>query len=528
MNGYFQLHIDQVGTSVLLFPPTDGGTSIDAGELLQYLTIKQIAYDARTLGAALQNLIQPTKVLLNMEQRYPEREGFFLRVSPDKMQAVARFYPPSNTGAVMDAQEIVGDLRYQGINAGIDENAITLFCAKREYCTDIVIARGKEPVQGKDARIEYYFNTNPSVRPTLLEDGSVDFFNLNTLNRCRKGDLLAKLFPAEQGTPGYDVSADVIKPRDVKKLMLHFGRNIELSEDRTEIRSMVDGHVTFATDTVFVSDVYEVENVDNSTGNIDFEGSVKINGNVKTNFVVKASGNIEIKGVVEGATVEAGGDIIIARGMNGMSKGILKAGGNIICKFLENCSVEAKGYVETEAVLHSNVSAGTEINVNGKRAFITGGVVRATNQVSMKTLGSPMAAETRIEVGADPTIKTEYLDLQKSIVEDTKTLNQITPVLTAVNQKIQAGIKIPAEQLKQLLAMTEKADVLREAVRVNQIKMDEIEQMLESSIHASVVVRGEVFAGARIVIGDASMTVKNSLQHCRFIKEKGEVVISAI
>ena len=110
MNGYFQLHIDQVGTSVLLFPPTDGGASIETGELLQYLTIKQIAYDARTLGAALQNLIQPTKVLLNMEQRYPEREGFFLRVSPDKMQAVARFYPPSNNGAIMDVQEIIGDL----------------------------------------------------------------------------------------------------------------------------------------------------------------------------------------------------------------------------------------------------------------------------------------------------------------------------------------------------------------------------------------------------------------------------------
>ena len=96
---------------------------------------------------------------------------------------------------------------------------------------------------------------------------------------------------------------------------------------------MVDGHVSLVEGKVFVSDVYEVENVDLSTGNIDFEGSVQVKGNVSSNFVIRAGGNVIISGVVEGAYIEAGGNIIIARGMNGMTKGILKAGGNIVAKF---------------------------------------------------------------------------------------------------------------------------------------------------------------------------------------------------
>lgn len=82
----------------------------------------------------------------------------------------------------------------------------------------------------------------------------------------------------------------------------------------------MDGHVSLVEGKVFVSDVYEVENVDLSTGNIDFEGSVQVNGNVSSNFVIRAGGNVIISGVVEGAYIEAGGNIIIARGMNGMAR----------------------------------------------------------------------------------------------------------------------------------------------------------------------------------------------------------------
>lgn len=146
--------------------------------------------------------------------------------------------------------------------------------------------------------------------------------------------------------------------------------------------AQVNGHVELVEGTVFVSDELAVENVDNATGNIDYEGNVQINGNVTTNFRVKAKGDIVVKGVVEGAVLEAGGNIVIARGMNGMGRGVLKAGGNIISKFLENATAEAEGYVASESILHSKVTAGGEVNVDGRRGFITGGKVCATGALT--------------------------------------------------------------------------------------------------------------------------------------------------
>ena len=48
----------------------------------------------------------------------------------------------------------------------------------------------------------------------------------------------------------------------------------------------------------------------------------------------------------------------------GMGKGKLQAGGNIIAKFLENVEASAGGYVQTESILHSNVSAEKYIDVD--------------------------------------------------------------------------------------------------------------------------------------------------------------------
>ena len=77
MNGYFQLIVGQGKTGLMLYPPTDGGEAIDSQELLQYLAVKQIPYDARAIGVALVGLSEPTEVTLNLESRFPEQEVFF-------------------------------------------------------------------------------------------------------------------------------------------------------------------------------------------------------------------------------------------------------------------------------------------------------------------------------------------------------------------------------------------------------------------------------------------------------------------
>ncbi|MGN0131785.1 MAG: DUF342 domain-containing protein [Lachnospiraceae bacterium] len=525
MNAYFQLIMNQSGTAIRLVPPSDGGEKINVAELTEYLQLKNVEVsDMKVLYQAIAALDKEVVVPLTPKCGFPEQEMFSLRVSEDRMEAIVRFYPPSNNGSPISGKdEILYDLKCRNVVFGYDEAAIETYLANRNYCEDIVVARGQEPVQGQDARIEYFFNTDLSTRPTRNEDGSVDFFHLNTINHCKTGDVLAKLYKEVHGQPGYTVYGEKISPRDIKHLTLKYGRNISLSEDGCTITSDLNGHVCLTGDKVFVSDVYEVENVGPATGNIESEGSVLVTGNVQAGFSIKAKGNVEVRGVVEGATIETDGDIIIARGMNGMGKGVLNAGGRIILKFAENATINAGAYVESESILHSNVSANTEVIVDGKKGFIAGGVVRATEKISCKTLGSSMGADTVVEVGVNPEQKKRYQDLQKEVMDITKNLKNIQPILVNATQKLKKGEKFPPEQMKyiQTLAVANKQQT--ERLEADQAELKQLDEMMQSQKQACVCVSDDVYAGTKIAIGDVSMVLKSTMRYCRFIRERGDI-----
>ena len=255
---------------------------------------------------------------------------------------------------------------------------------------------------------------------------------------------------------------------------------------------------------------------------------MQVNGNVFTNFTVKAQGDIVVKGVVEGATLQAGGNIIIARGMNGMGKGNLTAGGNVVSKFLENATAQADGYIASESILHSRITAGTEVNVDGRRGFITGGRVCASGSINVKTLGSDMGADTIVEVGADPNIKNRITQLQKLIEEDTKTLQTVQPVLIAAKQKITQGIKLSQEQLKHVQSLAVVNQQKTEAIKAYENELRKLTEQTGDVEEAQIRVKGMVYPGTKICIGDVSMVVQKNAHYCRFIKERGDVKIAPL
>ena len=531
-NGYFRVICGGNGVSVRIVLPKDGGEFVSVKELMDYLDSRNIPFELSALNKGIQDAVASKQAeygfMISNVPAQEVREGYVLLVSQDKMTATARFYPPSLHGERMCVEEFLNDLAVKKIIFGIKTKEIEQFFAAPEYCTDFVVASGVQPRQGSDARIEYYFNTDLDARPTLLADGSVDFFHLNTICCCQKGQVLARLFPEDPGEYGSTIYGERIKPRTVKKETLRFSNNISLSEDRQTITSEVNGHVTLVDGKVFVSNILEVKDVDSSTGDIDYEGSVKINGNVCANFSVRAKGDIEVSGVVEGAYLEAGGDIIITRGMNGMIKGTLKAGGNIVAKFIENAKVHADGYVSTESILHSDVYAATEILVSGRRGFITGGKVSAMNLVRVKTLGSSMGADTIVEVGVDPSIKQELTALQKQVAENKKTLDALYPVLSSMAQKLSQGVKLKPEQLKYLQDLIATEKLKKQEQESSIMRMKQLRVILDESANARVEVIGEVFGGTKICIADASMVVKNSMSYCKFVKQQGEVKMTAL
>lgn len=531
-NGYFQLGCTPTGTILKLIRPTDGGQMVTAKEITEYLSKNQILYSAPSIGQGVDALMASTKpdhlVLLNKDAMGEVNESYQLRASSDKMQLTARFYAPSMKGKRLTADEFIRDLAAKNVKNGINEDVIRAFFEKPQYCTDVIVAEGKPVKQGQHAWIEYMFDTDISQKPALNEDGSVDFFNLKTFAQCNKGDVLAVLHPEVRGEGGITIFGEVIPPFEVKRAALKYGKNISLSEDGHSITSDVTGHVSLVEGKVFVSDVYEVDNVGPATGNVEYDGNIRVLGNVAENFSIKAGGDIEIRGVVEGATIEAEGNITIARGMKGMGKGVLKAGNNIISKFFEMSEVEAGGFVETESILHSTVSAKTEIIVTGKHGFISGGRVSAGNLVRAKTLGTDMGATTIIEVGADPKLKVRLEELKKNIQKNMKAIDEAKPKLEGFLVKMKSGATISLDQKMYFQTLAADDKKRKEEILAWQEEVDSLEEIVENTTGATVEVTGDVYAGTKICISDVSMVVKNTMTYARFKKVDGDVKMTAL
>lgn len=527
-NGYFQLVSDFGGYGLAVHQPEGGGEDIQLGELLDYLDGLGIFYDRRRIEMQIMGGMDGVCHL--GEGECPVRpESYKLSVSDDNMTAYVRFIPPSETSERMSLEGFLKDLKYKNIVFGLQmESLRSHFATDGVYCTDILLAKGEEPTEGEDAKIEYCFNTDMHRRPAQREDGSVDFFHLTTINQCKQGDVLARMIPVKPGIPGYDIYGAEIKPRDVRKTYFKYGRNIELSEDELSLISKVDGHVSLVDEHVFVADIYTVEGVDVATGNLDYEGSIQVNGNVAENFEVKAGGNIIVNGLVEGARVIAGGSIIISKGMNGMQKGYLKAGGDIIVKFLENTRVDAGGYVETDAIMHSRVSAGTEIRVGGRRGLIVGGYVQAGTKIEARTIGAGMGASTIIEVGVNPMLRTQYNQMQSELEEVLKTVENAEVILNNFREKVSQGFKYNDSQLQYVRSIQKMVKEKRAELELMNQRMEKFGNMMGLQRFAAVVVEREIHPGTTIIIGDASRTLQSIFQYCRFVRERGEITLKPL
>ncbi len=524
-NGYFQICVMEDGTYLHIIPPKPGGVKVSVKEVSNYLEKKDFYFDILDLDDAINEEKDNYFYLQSDHPMVMERETMIMEISRDAMEVKARFYAPFEGGELIYKEEILHDLQYRKVVYGIDEAAIDSFVVNRNYCEDIILARGKKYIESQDGKIDYIFNTDLSRRPTLNEDGSVDFHKLDNICKCEKGDLLAVMTPADPGENGINVWGEETMPRPPKRVAFKYNRNVSVSPDGLQLIAETNGHVVLRDGKVIVSNSYVIKNVDVASGDIYFDGNVEVTGNVAAGFQISATGDVEVKGVVEGANIKAGGMIIIRRGINGMHKGILEAEGNVISKYIENATVYAGGYVETDCIIHSSVSSGTHIIVQGKRGFITGGTVRAVDYVEAKTIGSDMGVNTVVEVGMDPRKRQRLGELKKDNVSSQKQLERLEPVIKAIGERVGRGERLSPDSMEQAKDLQELIKRLKDRIRVNNNDIFKIEAEFAETRNSSIRVTGQAYPGIKLVVSEAALILKSSYQYCRFVKDEFDKVV---
>ena len=525
-NAYFQLDIRSNGVYVHIFPEQQGGKRIVIQEFAEYLEKCGIRdYNLPELNKAIVQATKEIDLLVSSSVIDEVDEMMKIRVTDDRMMAVVRFYPPSKKGKYMAENDILNELKRLKITYGISEKIIKAYVQGRQFCRDIPIAKGKAVVSGKDAQILYQFNTEPTAKPKLLEDGSVDFHELNMFTSVKQGDLLAELVPDIPGIPGMDVYGNTIPAPKVKKGALKYGRNIRLSEDKTKIYSEVDGDVKLEIDTVFVSNTYTVPaDVDPSTGDIRYSGNVYVSGNVRAGFRIEASGDIEVNGVVEGATLIAGGNIVLKRGVQGMSRGYLQAGNDIVTKFMESCTAKAGRMINTGSSLHSDLEAGEMVIVSGRKGFLIGGTVSASKKIEASVFGNKMNTVTTLKVGVEPEIMERFKELTVIIKEKQEEMLKHRQVLETFKTKMAEGQKLLPNQLIMAKQAGDGFKTLGAELEKESSEYMLLKQQIENNKNGKVVVNYTIYPGVCIYISNRIYPVKDMRSRCQFRLDGADVV----
>ena len=148
-------------TSLKVIPATNGGENPAIGDIVDYLNFNKIDFTIPELNKAMANLGDSEIIIpLNNNSILPIRECMITEITDNNMTCRAKFMPPSDKGELMTEEEILGDLKIRGVVCGIDHDVIKNFLSNRIYFEYFDIAKGVEPVQGKNASIEYMFNTD--------------------------------------------------------------------------------------------------------------------------------------------------------------------------------------------------------------------------------------------------------------------------------------------------------------------------------------------------------------------------------
>lgn len=531
-NAFFQLVQKVDGLYLKSYPEVDGGEKLTIEDIFEYMDKKGIK-DAnsgeirRFVEEANLSADGNVEVKIMEGEHLPEKEFAIISVDGKGLLAKIRLYPPSDKGARLSVSELKNLIQQRGINFGLLDKNIEIALKARLYCTDILVAKAKLPVNGKDAEIIYGFNADKTSRPAMSEDGSVDFHKLDMIEKVKKGQLLATLIPIDYGEPGKDVYGNNIRPKKVRNKRLRHGKNIHLTDDKLEMYSDVSGNVTLVDDMVFVADTYTIEgDVGPSTGDIDYDGAVEVKGNVLTGYSIKATGDITVNGAVEGATLISEGKIVLKRGMQGMGKGIMEAKGDVISNFIESAKVKSGGSVYTDAIMHSDISANNDIIVNGKRGIIAGGSIKTTTKIETKIAGSTMGTPTELEVGLDTTLGERYRLIEKHIDQISEEKESIIKNLKLLQKRLQTNGKLEPDKMKLIKEGTERIKVIEQTIEEETEEYERIdEEMQRTSGGGRIRVENIAYPGVKIVISNITSFIHTETQHCTFVREGADIRI---
>lgn len=463
-------------------------------------------------------------------------------VNRDHMSATANVTAPWG-GDPVTITDVQSALSVAGVVRGADEEAIRRLVrqasgARAGVLSSAIVAQGCLPEDGEDSRFERLVPTLAErvlqPRVTDAQHDIVDLRELGSFATVGLGDVLMRRHPPTLGTPGYKVTGEVLPAHDGTVLPFETGDGAGISPlDADCLIAMRDGLPQQVGHGMAVDQILAIKDVDAKFGHVDFSGSISIRGNVCDGMRVRAGGSIFVAGVVDSATIDAGMDVIVDKGIIGHprqhgqgSSCQVRAGGKVVAKFAQYAAIHAGGDVHlTSQLLQTEVITPAAVIVadEGRRkGTLLGGHIEAGTFIMAVIMGGVADNSTRLVIPGD---SARWQNERRALLE------QQASAQAVIQQLAEAGSKLllmaDSSRRQELAArLLHTRDHQRQVIQAVVAALAQIEQQEAAFLaSAKIFCCRQLYAGVTVDINGFHLLVAEDHPQCQIHHQEGILAI---
>jgi uncharacterized protein (DUF342 family) len=431
--------------------------------------------------------------------------------SNSNLEAYADFTPAIGSGhpmSINEIAEILGKINViHGIHWDTIKYALEVCNSTRREVRDILIAQGDAP----ESEITEYFELAPALARTnqqINKKTRIDYRERSPFTIVKKGQTLAEFKPRKLGKEGVNIYGVYLPFNIVQSEGVVGGGNTRTENDR--IVAEIHGQFINTNGLLSVQEKLIIKGaVGYSTGNIIFPGDVFIQGPVSDGFKIYSGGTLVIKQTLDLTKVIAKENVIVSGGIIGKGSALIKSGGGIKTKFIENCNAAAQKSVLVESeIINSSVYSLGSIEMS-EQGLILGGNIYAVHCLRAGGIGRKGGKPTRIHCGVDFTALQEKEKCNKQLY-----------VISEKMAKLRVHLENPlpdAEMFSKIEEMYRKLE--EEQVAVSTRIFDLMGKICVDE-NAVVEVSGEIAVGTLIEICQIAFCVEEPLRRTRVRLDK--------
>ncbi|MBQ0042185.1 MAG: DUF342 domain-containing protein [Lachnospiraceae bacterium] len=449
-----------------------------------------------------------------------------LKVDNEGIYALMCLNAPTGEDETIISPELVQEfLAAQNIVYGINEIVIESMLENVTYGQYVCVAKGVPAKRGLDGYFKFEKDTQDmKKKPLILEDGSADYKNSLNLATIQEGELLAVYIPPTEGSAGQNVYGKVLpslgRGKDIMPLR---GKGIRVDEEKINYYAEYSGHIVMDGNHISIEKLYRVSgDLDIEVGNIRFDGDVEISGDVRSGFEIDTTGSIFIHGHVGGCKLTAGENITIEKGIQGRDACTIYAKGDVACKFVERCHIEAHGNIYADSILDATVIADERVIVTSRTGNVIGCEVYGKRGVIVKEAGNDAGTPTLIRCGLprEDYARASQLSAEiKEIIDKLDSFNRHLVLLESSKKEPREVAELRTKIMRAKIVLSSKRNKRQE--ELNALN----ERISEDGNNSFIDVTGTVFEGVRIYIGAYPFIVTEAIKEVTY-RRVGATVVS--